>query len=115
MNVERVEVSRDAFLRTTGQLWKVIVAALILPWPAVAIGLWEFRQLGTDQSDMEAVVAIGAMCAIAASIMLLLFSVRCPQCHTRLLLKVMRAPEGLDALTAFLNSHQCIECGFNPR
>ncbi len=115
MNAERVEFSPDAFLRTTGQLWKVIIAALILPWPAVAIGFWEFRQLGTDQSDMEAIAVIGAMCAIAAMIWTLLFSIRCPRCHTRLLVRVMRAPEGLDALTAFINSRQCIECGFKPR
>ena len=115
MNAERVEFSRDAFLRTTGQLWKVIVAALILPWPTVAIGLWEVRQIGSNQSDLEAIVALGTMCAIAATIWLLLFSVRGPQCHTRLLLKVMRTPEGLDALTALANSQQCIECGFTPR
>jgi hypothetical protein len=112
---DRVEIPRDAFLRVTGQLWKLIVASLILPWPAVAAGIWAFRRLGPDQSLDGVLAAIGAMAAIAALIVLLLASVRCPQCGARLVARVIWDPDGLGALTALLNSRACPACGHTPR
>ena len=111
---DRVEIPPDAFLRVTGQLWKLVVASLILPWPAVVTGIWIFRQLGSDQSIDGVPAAIGVMAAIAAVIVLLLASVKCPQCGTRLVLRVFRDPDGLQALTGMLNSRVCPQCGHRP-
>ncbi len=111
---DRVEIPPDAFLRVTGQLWKLVVAALVLPWPAVFAGIWVFRRLGPDQSLDGIPAAIGAMVAIAALIVLLLASVKCPQCSTRLVLRVFRDPDGLQALTGMLNSRACPECRRRP-
>ena len=113
-NPDRVEIPRDAFLRTTGQLWKLAVAAVVLPWPAVLIGIWMLRRLGRE-SFSEVAVAIGAIAVIAALIVLLLASVRCPQCSTRLLSRAVRDPEGLVALTALRGARACPECGHTPR
>jgi DNA-directed RNA polymerase subunit RPC12/RpoP len=110
---DRVEVPPDAFLRVTGQLWKLVVASLILPWPAVVTGIWIFRRLGSESID-GVPAAIGFMVAIAAVIVLLLASVKCPQCGTRLVLRVFRDPDGLQALTAMLNSRVCPQCGHRP-
>lgn len=112
---DRVEIPPDAFLRVTGQLWKVVVASLILPWPAVVTGIWIFRRLGSDQSIEGVPAAVGVMAAIAAVIVLLLASVNCPQCGTRLMLRVFRDPAGLQALTALLNSRTCQQCGHRPQ
>jgi predicted RNA-binding Zn-ribbon protein involved in translation (DUF1610 family) len=112
---DRVEIPQDAFLRTTRQLWKLIVAGLVLPWPAVLIGWWAFRQIGPDQSTGDLLVAIGAMAAIAAAIAALFASVRCPQCGGRLLRRLWSDPEGLNALTAFLKARTCPACGHDPR
>jgi len=111
---DRVEIPRDAFLRVTGQMWKLVLAGLILPWPAVAVGIWIFRRLGSEQSIEAVPAAIGVMAAIAAVIVLLLASVKCPQCSTRLVARVFRDPEGLQALTAMLNSRACPQCGHVP-
>jgi len=111
---DRVEIPPDAFLRATGQLWKLVLAGLILPWPAVVIGIWIFRQLGSDQSIDGVPAAIGVMAAIAAVIVLLFGSVKCPQCSTRLIVRVFRDPDGLNALTALLNTRACPQCGHVP-
>ncbi|MGH7470753.1 MAG: hypothetical protein ACRENP_22625 [Longimicrobiales bacterium] len=78
---ERVEVPADAFLRTTRQLWKLVVAALILPWPAIAIGLWIFQRLDLAQPISHLLIAIGAMAGLAALMAMMLASVRCPRCR----------------------------------
>jgi hypothetical protein len=51
---DRVEIPPDAFLRLTGQLWKLKLA-LVLPWPAIFVGYWGFRQLVREQSFNYAV------------------------------------------------------------
>jgi hypothetical protein len=112
---DRVEIPSDAFLRVTGQLWKVIVASLVLPWPVVVTGIWVFRRLGPDQSLDGVLAAIGAMAAIAALIVFLLASVRCPHCRARVLSRVIWAPDGLGALTGLLNSRACPACGHVPK
>ena len=112
---DRVEIPPDAFLKVTGQLWKLVLAGLILPWPAVVIGIWIFRALGSEQPIDAVPAAIGVMAAIAAVIVLLLASVKCPQCSTRLVVRVFRDPDGLQALTAMLNSRACPQCGHHPQ
>jgi predicted RNA-binding Zn-ribbon protein involved in translation (DUF1610 family) len=111
---DRVEIPSDAFLRMTGQMWKLVVAALVLPWPAVLIGVWVFRRLGSEQSIDGVPTAIGVMAAIAAVIAILLASVRCPQCGTHLVMRAFRDPDGLQALTAMLNARACPQCGNRP-
>ena len=112
---ERVEIPRDAFVRITGQMWKLVLGGLVLPWPAVVIGLWIFRRLGSEPSIDVVPAAIAAMAAIAAVIALLLAAVKCPQCNTRLVFRVFSDPDGLQALTALLNAHACPQCGHVPR
>lgn len=112
---DRVEIPPDAFLRVTGQLWKLVLAGLILPWPAVVTGIWIFRRLGSDQSIDAVPAAIGVIAAIAVAIVFLLSSVRCPQCSTRLVVRVFRDPDGLQALTAMLNTRACPQCGHRPQ
>jgi len=112
---DRVEIPQDAFVRVTNQLWKLVVAALVLPWPAVATGIWIFRQLGSDQPIDGVPVGIGIMAAIAALIVFLLASVRCPHCQARLLSRVIWDPDGLRALTALLNARSCPQCGHRPQ
>src|SRR5262245_38576477 len=112
---DRVEVPRDAFLRTTRQLWKLTVASVILPWPAVATGWWVFRHLGPEQSTTELTIAIGFMAAVAALIAMLLASVQCPACGVRLFLQAIRDPAGLNAVTALLAARTCPSCRYDPR
>jgi|SoiMetStandDraft_2_1073263.scaffolds.fasta_scaffold524208_1 hypothetical protein len=114
MSNERVEVPKDAFVRKTGQLWKLIVGGFILPWPAVAIGLFTFRRIGRDQPTSEFVTGIAAMVAIAALMAFLLASIRCPRCSTRLLWDVFRHPDGLNALVDLLKARSCPKCGYTP-
>jgi len=111
---DRVQIPPDAFIRTTRQLWKLLVAGLVLPWPAVAIGWWSFRHLGPEPPTLWSVGAVGAMAAIAAFIVMLLASVRCPACGVRLLQRAMRDPAGLNALTALLKDRTCPACGLDP-
>jgi DNA-directed RNA polymerase subunit RPC12/RpoP len=112
---DRVEVPRDAFLRTTGQLWKLVVAGVVLPWPAVALGFWALRRIRPNQPLSEVGFAVGAEVILAASIALLVISVKCPRCDTRLLVRAFRDPAGLAAITALLGVRTCPNCGHDPR
>lgn len=114
MSTDRIEIPREAFLRVTGQLWKLAVAGLVLPWPAVMIGLWSFRRIGPDQPMNEFLMATAALASIAALMCLLLASVRCPNCSTRLVSDAFRHPDGLQAFTALLNARSCPRCGHHP-
>ncbi len=111
---DRIDLSPDAFLRQTGQLWKLVVGGLVLPFPLVGIGLWALRHLGRDQPPFQlwgslAVLAGGALLMVG-----LLASVKCPRCRVRLLKAPFRSPEGLVALTRLLNARSCPNCGFHP-
>ena len=112
-NSDRVEVPRDAFLRTTGQLWRLVVAGVVLPWPAVALGLWAMRRLNQPLSEVG--FAVGAEALLAASIAWLVFSVKCPRCNSRLAVRAFRDPAGLAAITALLGVRTCPNCGYDPR
>jgi hypothetical protein len=111
---ERVEIPPDAFLRVTGQLWKLTLVG-ILPWPAIVVGYWGFRRIGEQQSVAELLVWIGVPAATLAILVILLASVRCPRCGLRLLRRVMRDPDGLGALTRLLKATVCADCGYDPR
>lgn len=111
---DRVEVPRDAFLRRTGQLWKLVVGALVLPLPTAVWGWWYLRSIRSDQPTSETVAGLGVLVVGALIIVSLLASVRCPKCRGRLVKRVMQAPEGADAITSFLKLRSCPSCGYAP-
>jgi hypothetical protein len=111
---DRVEISKDAFLKRTGQLWKLVVAVLVLPLPTAVWGWWCMRSLRSDQPTSEAVADLAVLVVGALIIVSLLASVRCPKCHTRLVKNVLRAPEGADAITSFMKLRSCPSCGYAP-
>lgn len=111
---DRVEIPRDAFLKRTGQFWKLVVGGLILPIP---MALWGFRCLGNIRSDQPTSEFVGCVTVVVAGALLivsLFASVRCPRCKVRLIKKVVRAPEGANAITAFLSQRSCPSCGYVP-
>jgi hypothetical protein len=112
---DRVEIPPDAFVRVTGQMWKLVLGGLVLPWPAIVIGVWFFRQLGSVEAIETLRPAIAAMALIAAAILFLFGSVKCPQCSTRLVVRVFKDPDGLNALTGLLNMRACPQCGHVPQ
>jgi len=95
-------------------MWKLVLGGLVLPWPSILIGAWIFRRLGSVESIDSVWPAIAALAAIAALIVLLFASVKCPQCSVRLAFRVLKDPDGLNALTAMLNMRACPECGHVP-
>jgi hypothetical protein len=111
---DRVEVPQDAFLKRTGQLWKLVVGAVILPIPTALWGWWCLRSIRPDQPTSEAVSCIAVLAAGALIIVGLLASIRCPKCRVRLVKSVMQAPEGADAITSFLKRRSCPSCGYVP-
>jgi uncharacterized membrane protein YcjF (UPF0283 family) len=111
---DRVEVPKDAFLKRTGQLWKLVVAALVLPLPTAVWGWWCLRSIRSDQPTSEAVACLAVLVAGALIIVSLLASVRCPQCRVRLVKRILQAPEGVDAITSFLKQRSCPSCGYLP-
>jgi uncharacterized membrane protein YcjF (UPF0283 family) len=112
---DRVEIPKDAFLRKTGQLWKIVVGALVLPLPTAVWGWWCLRSIRPDQPASEVVADLAVLVAGALSIVLLLASVRCPKCRTRLVTRILKAPEGTDAITSFLELRTCPSCGYTPQ
>jgi DNA-directed RNA polymerase subunit RPC12/RpoP len=107
-------IPADSFVRKTGQLWKLVLAGLVLPFPTALFGWWSIRQIRPDQPASEALAHIGILVVAAAVIVALLMSVRCPRCQVRLVAKVLRAQEGVDAITLFLKVAACPECGHKP-
>jgi hypothetical protein len=85
-----VKIPTDSFVRKTGQLWKLVLAGLVLPFPTALFGWWSIRQIRPDQPASEALAHIGILVVAAAVILALLMSVRCPRCHVRLVAKVIR-------------------------
>jgi hypothetical protein len=110
----RVEVPKDAFLKRTGQFWKLVVGALVLPLPTVLWGWWCLRSIRPDQPTSEVVSGLTILVAGVLIIASLLASVRCPKCRVRLVGRILRAPEGADAITSFLKLRSCPSCGYVP-
>jgi uncharacterized membrane protein YcjF (UPF0283 family) len=111
---DKVEAPKDAFLRRTSQLWKLIVGALVLPLPTALWGWWCLWSIRADQPTSEAVGGLVVLVAGALIIVSLLASVRCPKCRVRLVGRILRAPEGVDAITSFLKVRSCPSCGYIP-
>lgn len=112
---ERVEIPRDSFLRSTGQMWKLVVGGLVLPLPTA---LWGWRCLGNirpDQPTSEFVICVAVLAAGALLVAGLFASVRCPKCRVRLVKRLLQAPEGAEAITSFLKLRSCPACGFAPQ
>ena len=109
---DRVEVPQDAILRTTGQLWKVVLAGLVLPFPTTLFGLWLIRRIGSDQTSAELVLGIGVLTSMVALIVFLLASIRCPRCGMRWVSRMAGEKDAISALTGFLQMRSCPACGF---
>jgi hypothetical protein len=104
----------DTFLKRTNQLWKLIVGGIVLPIPLVWWGWRGMRHIRPDQPTSEFVLDIAVLVAGALVSVWLYASVRCPKCRARLVKHVMKAPEGADAITSFLQSRACPACGYTP-
>ena len=50
-----IEVPPDALVRTSGQLWKLIVGTIAIPLPTLFLGLGFLRRIGPDQPRSEVV------------------------------------------------------------
>jgi hypothetical protein len=111
-SANRVEIPPDALLRTTGQLWKVVGAGLVLPLPTTFLGLWLIRSIGPDQTFTELVLGITGLIAAAGLIVFLLWSITCPQCGMRWVRRIVADTDALSALTGFLQMRSCPACGF---
>ena len=114
MASDRVEIPKDAFLKKTGQLWKLVVGVLVLPLPTALWGWRCLRSIRPDQPTSEVVAGLAVLVAAALVIVGLLASVRCPKCRVRLVTRVLQAPEGADAITSFLSLRSCPSCGYAP-
>jgi hypothetical protein len=110
---EKVVCPPDAFIRATGQLWKLVVGGVVLPIPLALFAMRGLRQPpGAPLSDF--LLMIGVALGGAIAIVLVLASVACPRCRRRLLRDVFSAPEGTAAITAFLARRTCPSCGYDP-
>lgn len=109
---EHVEIPPDAILRTTRQLWKLVVAGLVLPFPTALLAFWFLRRLGPDQSAAAMIAGIAVVSAAAGLIAWLLWSVKCPRCGTRWVRRLFADPDGAGALTRFLKMRSCPECAY---
>jgi hypothetical protein len=109
---DRVECPPDAVIRSTGQLWKLVLSGIVLPFPLVALSLRFLRRIGPAQSTAEVVVSLGALVLGAMLIAGLLISVRCPGCGARWMRRVFGSSEGSLAIAELLNARQCPDCGF---
>lgn len=104
-------LQEDAFLRRTGQAWK-LVAVGIVAIGAVAFALPRLSSATGDTAEF--VVILGILIGALELIALMLHSIRCPQCRTRLFWAVFTDPQGEAALTSFLSRRDCAACGCTP-
>ena len=104
-----VRIGPDALLRATGQIWKLVVAGMVLPWPTLFLCLTVLRDLGSGRTHFVELLFILVSVGLIAA---LLASVRCPRCRVRWLRRVLKDPDGTPALTRFLNMRSCPECGY---
>lgn len=112
---DRVEIANDSFLKRTGQLWKLVVAGLVLPLPSAILGWRCLRAIRPDQPTSEWLGCIALLAAAAGAIVILMASIKCPSCGVRLVTRVMKAPEGAEAVASFMRMRSCPSCGFVPR
>ena len=112
MQEDRVEIPPDALVRTTGQLWKLVVAGLVLPLPTALFALWLINRIDPRQSTVEVVVGGIALVTAAGIIAFLLWSIKCPGCSVRWVGRVFTEQGSTAALTRFLKMRACPKCGF---
>lgn len=107
---QKVVCPPDAFIRATGQLWKLVVGGIVLPIAVSLVALANLRQIQSVRlSDL------GLLVGGALAVVLVLASVACPRCRRRLLTDVFAAPDGNAAITGFLARRTCPSCGHDPR
>src|SRR5687768_6655909 len=94
-----LEIPKDALLKRTGQIWKLVLGGLILPLPTALWGWWCLQRIRPDQPTSEVVGCLAVLVAGALIIASLFAAVRCPKCRVRLVKRLLQAPEGADAIT----------------
>ena len=112
MTTDRVTVPPNAFIRKTGQVWKLVVGTIVLPFVVVAIVLLQMRRL--DRPTAELLPWFGVVLVAIALIVGLLASIACPRCKQRLFWQVFTDPDSNAAITAFLSRRDCAKCGHTP-
>lgn len=113
MSNDRVVVPPDAFIRRTGQIWKLVVGTIVLPFLVVGVVLWRM-QAGLDAPTSEMLPWLAGVLVAIALIFALLASVSCPQCKRRLLKQVFTDPDSNAAITSFLARRDCPSCAYTP-
>jgi hypothetical protein len=109
---EYVEIPPDAVLRLSRQLWKLVMAGIVLPVPTALFAFRFLHRIGPEQTPGEVRVGLSLLLASAAAIAWLLISVRCPNCRVRWMRRVFADPRGTRALTQFLNMRACPDCSY---
>jgi hypothetical protein len=112
MTTDRVSVPPDAFIRKTGQVWKLVVGTIVLPFSIVAVALVQMRRL--DQPTSELLPWLAVVLVGLALIVGLLASIACPSCKRRLFWQVFTDPNSNMAITTFLARRDCPNCGYTP-
>ena len=112
MTNDRVTVPPDAFIRKTGQVWKLVVGTIVLPFAIVAVALVQMRRL--DQPTSELLPWLGVVLVGLALIVGLLASIACPSCKHRLFWQVFTDPDSNTAIATFLARRDCPKCGHTP-
>ena len=110
---DKVVCPPDAFIRVTGQLWKLVVGGIVLPIPLALLAMRGLRQASSG-SLSDFMPTIGVLLGGAIVLVIVLASVACPRCRRRLLRDVFSAPDGNAAITAFLARRTCPSCGYDP-
>lgn len=111
--LSRLRVARDAFLRTTRQMWKLVLGGVVLPGVGAPVGAWALLRVG-GESDAAFAVSIAGLIVVTMLVAVLLGSIRCPRCRARLVVDAFRDPEGLGALTGLLQRRSCPRCAYEP-
>lgn len=106
---QKVVCPPDAFIRATGQLWKLVIGGVVLPISMTIAGLV------TRPAQSASFAPLVWIISGAIAIVLLLASVSCPRCRRRLVTDVFRAPDGNAAITRFLATRTCPSCGHDPQ
>jgi hypothetical protein len=106
---QKVVCPPNAFIRATGQLWKLVVGGIVLPISVSLVALSGLRHIPSVRLSDLALLVGGAL-----AVVLVLASVACPRCRRRLLTDVFAAPDGNTAITGFLARQTCPSCGYDP-
>ena len=113
MNDDRIVVPPDAFIRSTGQVWKLVVGGVVLPFTVAGVALWRLKS-AFDGPASALVIWLGIALTGVGLIVLILASVSCPRCKRRLLRRVVSDPDGSGAIAKFLARRDCPACGYVP-